>query len=295
MQKLLVIVGPTASGKSDLAVEIARLLDGEIVSADSRQVYKGLDIGSGKITKKEMRGVPHHLLDVVSPKKTFSVSDYQKQARKAVEKIWNQNKLPIIVGGTGFYIDALVDGIILPEVAPDKKLRADLSKKTPAELFSILKKLDKNRADNIDSQNPHRLIRAIEIATHLGKVPKIKTNPLRAETTFIGLTPNQDDLKNKIHTRLQKRIRAGMIKEVKDLHKQGVSWKRLEELGLEYKYVALFLQKKISKGEMIDELETAINQYAKRQMTWFRRNKKIKWFADSVEVLNFVNKELNKT
>lgn len=292
MKNLLVIVGPTASGKSDLAVELAKKLNGEVISADSRQVYRGLDIGSGKITRREMKDIPHHLLDIASPRRTFTVADYQKLARQKVDKIWRQDKLPIIVGGTGFYIDALVDGTMLPEVTPDKKLRTTLAKKSPAELFSILKKLDPKRARNIDGKNPHRMIRAIEIATHLGQVPPIKKSPLSAKITFIGIKPPDNILRQRIKTRLAKRLRQGLIKEVEALHQAGLSFKKLESFGLEYKYVALYLQNKLSKKEMVSQLETAINHYAKRQMTWFKRNKKIKWFPDPKTALDFLGNKI---
>lgn len=274
--KIIVIVGPTASGKSDLAVEIARQTNGEVVSADSRQVYRGLNIGTGKITKREMRGVPHHLLDVCSPKKIFTVAEYQKLATKAIDDILSRGKLPIICGGTGFYIQAVVDGIVLPEVAPNAELRAKLEKKSLTDLIKILTKLDPVRAKQIDQKNPRRLIRAIEIATKIGKVPKIKTSA-KYDPTFIGIKIEEVELKKRISDRLARRIKQGMINEAKKLHDNGLSWKRMEELGLEYRFLAEHLQGKISRDEMIEQLENAIWQYAKRQMTWFKRDKRIKW------------------
>ena len=186
--KIIVILGQTATGKSDFAVQIAKRVlavsrvESEIISADSRQVYKDMDLGTGKITKKEMRGVPHHLLDVASPKKIFSVSDYQKLADKKIQEIFSRGHIPILCGGTGFYIDALVNGTVLPEVAPDKILRKKLDKKSTSELFKILKKLDINRAKSIDKNNRVRLIRAIEIAKTLGKVPKISNKDTKYDT-----------------------------------------------------------------------------------------------------------------
>ncbi|MCE9585206.1 tRNA (adenosine(37)-N6)-dimethylallyltransferase MiaA [Candidatus Nomurabacteria bacterium] len=278
MDKVFVIVGPTASGKSNFAVDIALQNKGEIISADSRQVYKGLDIGSGKITKKEMRGVPHHLLDIANPKNSkFTVVDYKKLADKKIKEILDRGNLPIICGGTGFYIDAVVNRIILPEVPPNEKLRKILNKKSEIELLKILKSLDKNRAKNIDAKNKVRLIRAIEIAKALGKVPKIKQVPPVYEFIKIGLSVPKEILTEKIHTRLLARIKKGMLNEAEKLHKQGLSWKRMEELGLEYKFMALYLQGKITKQEMITQLETAIIQYSKRQITWFKRDKNIKW------------------
>jgi len=169
--KVIVILGPTASGKSALAIDLALRFNGEVISADSRQVYRGLDIGSGKITKKEMLGIPHHLIDVADPKKIFTADLFQKLSRKAVADILSRGKLPIICGGTGFYIKAAIDSAQLPDVQPDHALRAKLSKKTPEQLFAMLKKKDPARAKSIDPQNPVRLIRALEIVASIGKVP----------------------------------------------------------------------------------------------------------------------------
>jgi tRNA dimethylallyltransferase len=235
-----------------------------------------MDLGTGKITKKEMRGIPHYLLDVASPKKVFSVSDFKKLADKKIEDIIARGKTPIICGGTGFYIDAVVDGNILPEVPPNKKLRSTLEKKSPEKLLEILKKFDKSRAKNIDAKNKVRLIRAIEIAKALGKVPKIKSQS-KYEVTKIGLTLPDEILKDKIKNRLLARIKKGMLREIKKLHESGVSWKRMEMLGLEYRYGALYLQSKISKQEMIEKLNTEIWHYAKRQKTWFKRDKNTNW------------------
>lgn len=173
--KLIVIVGPNASGKSDLAVAIARAVGGQVVSADSRQVYKGMDIGSGKITKKEMKGVKHHLLDVARPRSTFTVTRYRNLALKAIKKIQRENQIPILCGGTGFYIQAVVDGIVIPEVKPDRALREKLEKMSAEKLYSILEKIDPRRAQTIEKQNPRRLIRAIEIVkTTKNRFPKWK-------------------------------------------------------------------------------------------------------------------------
>jgi tRNA dimethylallyltransferase len=276
-KKIIVILGQTSTGKSDFAVEIAQKINSEIISADSRQVYKWMDLGTGKITKREMKKIPHYMLDITSPKKIFSVSDFQKSAIKEIKKIHNKNKIPIICGGTGFYIDSIINGNIFPEVPPNKKLREELSKKSKESLFKILEKLDKFRASQIDKNNPIRLIRAIEIAKTLGKVPKLnKTSDFKV--LKIGLTLPPEILKERIYIRLISRIKKGMIKEIKDLHeKKNISWKRLESLGLEYRYVSFYLQKKISKNEMIEKLNTEIWHFAKRQNTWFKRDKDIIW------------------
>lgn len=278
-EKLIVILGQTSTGKSDFAVEIAKLIGGEVISADSRQVYKGMDIGTGKITKKEMKGVPHHLLDVASPSRTFSVADFKKKAELAIKQIVKNGKVPIICGGTGFYIDALVSGQVLPQVTPDKDLRKKLEKKSKVELFKILKKLDAKRAKTIDKNNPIRLIRAIEIATTLGKVPTLAGvgHLPKYNLIYIGLNLPDEVLKERIESRLLARIAKGMVKEVQNLKKNGLSWKRLNDLGLEYRYVSEYLQNKVTEEEMISKLNTEIWHYAKRQKTWFKRNKEIIW------------------
>lgn len=290
--KLIAVVGPTASGKSDLAVEISKKINGEIISADSRQVYKGMDIGTGKITKKEMRGVPHYLLDVASPKRRFTAAQFRKKALEVIEQIYKKNKIPIICGGTGFYIQAVIDGLIIPEVKPDRKLRAQLEKLTAEELFKKLKKLDLRRAKNIDKHNRRRLVRALEIAIKTKKpIPLLKTKLPEFNTLIIGVKKSQKELKILIKKRLLKRLRAGMIEEIKRLKKSGVSWRRLEEFGLEYRWIAYYLQNKISYQEMIENLQKKIEQYAKRQMTWFKRDKRIHWIANKKEAFRLANQK----
>lgn len=269
MEKVIVILGQTATGKSALAIKIAKKINGEVISADSRQVYKGLDIGTGKVTKKEMLGIPHHLIDVASPKKKFTVLEYQRLTNRALQKIIEKGKTPIICGGTGFYIDAVTKGIVLPEVQPNKKLRQELNKKTPEELFKMLQKLDSARAKNIDAKNKVRLIRAIEIAKALGKVPKIKETKPEYEFIKIGLFLPQDKLKKKVQARVKNMFKAGLLKEIKKLKKAGVTAKRLTEFGFEY-------------NEPTEEkVVTQTIKYAKRQITWFKRDKEIKWFDAS--------------
>jgi len=276
--KILVVLGPTSSGKSDLAVELALHCNGEVISADSRQVYKGMDLGTGKITKKEMCGIPHHMLDIVSPKSVYNVSKYKIKAQQIITDILKRGKLPILCGGTGFYIDAVVNNIILPEVLPNPKLRKVLEKKSADNLFTMLKKLDPERAKNIDPLNKVRLVRAIEIAKSLGRVPKVESNQIY-NPVYIGLDAPDLTLRERIRTRLQRRLDDGMVAEVKRLHQDGVSYRRLEKFGLEYRNCALFLQKKINKEQLFNNLLTEIFQYAKRQRTWFRRNKNIIWYS----------------
>jgi tRNA dimethylallyltransferase len=283
-QKIVGIVGPTATGKSDLAVEIALHFQGEVVSADSRQVYKGLDIGTGKITLAEMKGVPHHMLDVLHPYQKYSVAQFQEEALQSIKYIFSKKHLPILVGGTGFYIQAVVDSITLPEVPPDKELRNRLQGESAKSLSKILHSLDPERAKTIDKKNPVRLIRAIEIATYLGKVPPLqtrRTNTTQFETLQIGLDLPDNRLRHKIEVRLEERMQNGMIEEVEGLLRKGVKFDRLHELGLEYRYIALYLQGTLSKEEMTETLQTKIWQYARRQRTWFKRDTRIHWFHPS--------------
>ncbi|MCG2694528.1 tRNA (adenosine(37)-N6)-dimethylallyltransferase MiaA [Candidatus Parcubacteria bacterium] len=313
--KILVILGPTSSGKTDLSVELARKFNGEIISADSRQVYKGLDIGSGKVTKKEMRGVPHYLLNIANPKRAFIVVQFKEKAEKIIKDILKRGKLPIVAGGTGFYIQAIVDDVILPRVKPNLKLRKELEKllkenkeKAIKEMCKRLKKLDPRRFKEIDQKNPRRLMRAIEIATTLGKVPPIKeklainlelgvtsllgTPSSKWEVLQIGIKTDDEVLKERIEKRFRKRVKAGITAEAKKLHEQGVSWKRMNEIGLAHKHIAKYLKGEISKEEMILNSIKEERQYAKRQKTWFKRDKRIQWFELKEE--NKIEKEVEK-
>lgn len=275
--KIYVVCGPTATGKSDHAVELAKKLGGEIISADSRQVYRGMDIGSGKITKEDlpaqagMQGVPHHLLDIKNPNEDFSVEEFQRMAFEKIEDILARGKTPIICGGTGFYIQSVTDNIIFQEIPKNENLRRELEEKSIEELKEILAQIPKEEGAKIDTENKRRLIRAIEIGKFMGKIACIKKGPQKYDFEFIYLDFPDEVLKERINLRLIKRFEMGMIDEVRNLHEQGVSWKKLEDFGLEYKYIAQFLQGKITKDEMIELLKTKIWQYAKRQRTWFKR------------------------
>lgn len=296
MNKLIVILGPTASGKTGLSIKLAKKFNGEVVSADSRQIYKGMDIGSGKVTKKETQGIPHYLLDVANPKTRFSVVQYQKLALKAIKNIQAKNKIPFLVGGTGFYIQSVVYGIIIPEVKPDWKLRKKLEKLTTDQLFKKLKKLDPKRARSIDRQNPRRLIRALEIIIKTGTaVPALsRAKGPKFDVLQIGITKSQDELKKLIYRRLMKRLENdAMINEVKKLRKL-LSWKRLEEFGLEYRFVAQYLQNKLTYQEMINNIQKESEHYVKRQITWFKRDKRICWVKTEKEAKKITDNFLSK-
>lgn len=275
--KVVVVVGPTASGKTALALEIAKAYNGEVISADSRQVYTGLDIGTGKVTKEKMASVPHHLIDVANPEDIFSAQDFVRLGREAVEEIAERKKLPIIAGGTGFYIDALLGTVSLPNVPIDESFRLEAAGLSLEELNNKLKTIDPERTKTIDTRNRTRVVRALEIARALGRVPVLQPEKLY-DISYIGLTLPQEKLRERIRARLMKRMEDGMLEEVKKLHREGLSYERMEALGLEYRYLARHLQGTLSYEEMLGELEKEIVQYAKRQMTWFKKNKSIHWF-----------------
>jgi tRNA dimethylallyltransferase len=299
MNKVVVILGPTASGKSDVAIKLAQKFNGEIISADSRQVYRRMDIGTGKVTPAEQKMAVHHLLDVVDPNDEFNISHFKKLAEKAIEDILKRGKVPIICGGTGFWIKSVVDDVQLPEVKPDKELRNLLSNKSAEELFAMLKKLDSKRAGNIDPKNKVRLIRAIEICESVGKVPLINNESINKKYDFlqIGIDVPKEILNEKIKKRLGQRFSKGMAEEVQDLNNPpaggGVSWERLEYFGLEYRWIARYLQQKISLDEMVERLYFDIIHYAKRQMTWFKKDKRILWLKNYNEIEKTVTKFLN--
>ncbi len=303
--KIIALVGPTSSGKTALGVWLAKQIQkescgAEIISADSRQVYKGLNIGTGKVTKKEMAGIPHHLLDIAHPARQLSADDFKKLGEKAIEKILQNKNIPIVVGGTGYYADTLLGRMALPQVPPNQALRAKLEKKSVDELFALLKKKDPERAATIEPHHKRRLVRALEVAEALGKSPSKasamgETNPATQpyEVLWLGLNPSSAVLQKKIVARLQSRLKQGMIREAKQLHKKGLSYKRMEELGLEYRAMARFLQNKITKEEMVLALERAIVHYAKRQNRWFKRNQDIRWISGKAEALRLAKAFLN--
>lgn len=306
--KIIIICGPTSSGKSDVAIRLARKFNGEIISADSRQIYRRMDLGTGKVSGTWnmerstflSENIPHHLIDIADPMEDFNVSHFKKTATKAIEDILSHSKLPIICGGTGFWISALTENMNLPEVKPNEELRNKLRNKSTEELFTMLAELDPERAKTIDRNNPVRLIRAIEIATTLGTVPKTSTNNLEPSYLFlkIGIDVPREILNEKIKKRLEQRFNEGMIAEVEALHNppagQGVSWEWMEKIGLEYRWIARYLQNKISLEEMKEKLYFDIIHYAKRQMTWLKRDKEITWLSDYDNMEKQVNNFLAK-
>ena len=273
LPKLIVIEGTNASGKSSLGVELAVRFGGEIVSADSRQVYERLDLGSGKITPEEMKGVPHHLLNVRKPGEFFSMADFQRLAYEAVDGILARGRVPFLVGGTGLYVDAVADGYELSDRAPDHSLRAHLETFDTPALYDMLK--EKLPDTDIDPRNRHRVMRALERLEADDWHPSAKNT--RYTLLKLGVTWPREILKQRIDERLEKRLAAGMVDEVKALLDEGISEEFLVKLGLEYKYLTWYLTGKVGYDQMVEELGNAIKKFAKRQMTWFRRDPRIHW------------------
>jgi len=297
-KKLIVVLGPTASGKSDLAVNLAKKFGGGVVSADSRQVYRGMNIGTGKITKKEMQGVPHYLLDVTSPKRRFAVVQYRNLALKAINKILRKGKVPILCGGTGFYIQAVIDGIILPKIKPDWLLRSILNKLSTEELFKKLRKLDPRRAKTIDKKNKRRLIRALEIVLKTGKpVPLPHLRPWgfggqAYPVLMIGIKKEKNELDKLIEKRFFKWLEQGFLKEVQKLKRDDLSTKRIEEFGINYRTAIQYLEGKINDEEFIKNSLKELKDYARRQMTWFKRDSRINWVKNQKEAEKLTKKFL---
>lgn len=285
--KLVVILGTNASGKSGLGIELALKFGAEIVSADSRQVFKGLDLGSGKVTKEEMKGVPHFLLDVAAPGDFFSLMDYQKLAYEAIDDIVSRGKTPFLVGGTGLYVNAVVDGYNLTDAPVDEEQR----KKVEAMSLNELQDLITEKCsiggipENLDMSNKRRLERAAEKLL-MGK-PLNLESVKRYDTLCLGVTWERQKLYKRIEERLDRRLEQGMIEEVENLMKQGVSDDFLYKLGLEYRYIMMYLRGRFdSKEAFREKLFMEIRHLAKEQMTWFRKRQDITWLDMETDPIN---------
>ncbi len=281
MTKILCIAGPTASGKSSRAVTEALARGGEVISVDSRQVYRGLDIGTEKITPEEMRGIPHHLIDIRDANDPYSAGDFAADAARLIEEITARGKLPILAGGTHFYFDALLKG--LPEGAdPDTALRAELEALPTEELFARVRTSDPRRAAELDPQNRRRLVRALEIIAAHGSVPprnvKVRLSqqlcksdfhvPLDAE--WLVIDPPREELRGRIDTRLASAFERGLVEEVRHVRGQ-VGDERLNELGLEYRIIGEYLRGERTEASLLPTLSAKLWQYARRQKAWLRK------------------------
>ena len=271
--KVVAVVGTNASGKSALGIELAKKYNGEIISADSRQVFTGLDLGSGKVTPEEMQGVPHHLIDVREPNEFFSMADFQKMSYAAIEDIRARGRLPMIVGGTGLYVDSVLDGYMLSDKEPDLAYRAELEKLTTPELYDMLLKLMPEA--QVDRCNRNRVMRMIE-RIHDGD-NAVPSKQKRYESLRLGVSWPREVVNRRIDERLERRLKEGMIEEVQGLMDRGATTEFLLGLGLEYRFITQYLLGEMGREEMLEKLAIAIKQFAKRQMTWFRRNPDIIW------------------
>ncbi len=291
--KAIIILGPTASGKTSLGVRLAAEFSGEIISADSRQVYRGMDIGTGKDLAEYQVGrkkIPYHLIDIISPNTKFNLARYQKLAYKAIGEVAARGHLPLVVGGSGLYLQALADNYVLAAVKEDKEKRKELEKLSVIELFTMLFELKPEFAaklNNSDKNNKRRLVRYLEIASQDNNFSASRGDA-PYDFLILGLDISDEKMREKIEKRLDVRLeKEGLIEEVKRLHQEGVSYPRLISFGLEYKFISNFLQGKLSRVEMREKLATAIYRFAKRQKTWFKRwekqGKSIVWIKDFTE------------
>jgi len=270
---LLTILGPTASGKTRLAVALASELNGEIISADSRQVFRGMDIGSGK-DLHEYGDVPYHLIDVLESGEEFSVFAFLRLFREAFEDIDGRGRLPILCGGTGLYLDAVLRGYRMLEVPEDPLLRVVLDKLDADELAAMLQELRPGQHNTSDLLERSRTVRAIEIARYEREHTGQEEQPAEIRPLTIGIRWERGELRQRITERLRLRLESGMIEEVQRLHEGGVAWDRLDYYGLEYRYIGAYLQGKMNRNDMFQRLNSAIHDFAKRQENWFRKMEK---------------------
>lgn len=280
LAKLVVVAGPTASGKSSLGIALAQEFQGEIVSADSRQVYRGLDLGSAKVTSEERVLVPHHLLDVADPAETYTVARFQQEARAAIDAILARGHQPFLVGGSPHYIQAIVDHLDIPPVPPQPELRAELEARPIEELLAELEQRDPQSAASIDRQNPRRVIRALEVCLVTGQPFSAQRRVAAPLYNCLLLAPDwpRPELYARIDMRVDERMRLGMVEEVRQLLADGLSPERLEAFGLEYRFIGRFLRDEFpSESAMVERLKFAIHDFTRRQLTWFRKDHRIVW------------------
>jgi tRNA dimethylallyltransferase len=274
-KNLIVILGPTASGKTHLAAKLAYDLHGEIISADSRQVYKNMDIGTGKDLNQYIindRRIPYHLIDIVAPESEFNLFEFQNRFYKIFSELIEKKILPVLVGGTGLYLESVLTGYNMPHAPMDQELRKDLNIKSKDELQKMLLALKPQLHNKTDLEDSERLIRAIEIER--ARSAKDQTQKPDINAVVFGIRWERSTLRQRITVRLKERLEQGMIEEVIKLHTAGLTWTKLESFGLEYRFISQYLQRKITFDEMTNKLNTAIHQFAKRQETWFRRMEK---------------------
>lgn len=269
---LIVILGPTASGKTRLGARVAKEIGSEVISADSRQVYRGMDIGTGKdLDDYRVDGVsvPFHLIDIADPAAEFSVYDYQQAFYRCFEKLRSRGIVPVLAGGTGMYLESVLLGYDMPPAPVNPRLRADLETKSTAELIAVLRRRKPELHNTTDLNGRERIIRAIEIAAARKRSgPAVRPG---INACVLGIEVDRGILRKRISERLRARIESGLIEEVEALRRNGLTWERLDSFGLEYRYVSRFLRGEVDRNELVSILEVRIGQFAKRQLTWFRR------------------------
>lgn len=301
--KVIVIGGPTASGKTSLSIELAKKINGEIISSDSMQIYKDMTIGTAKPTVEEMDGIPHHLLDFVSPDERYSVADFKRDAESAIEEILSKKKNPIVVGGTGLYIDSLVYGIEYPDIELDDEYRKKLMQEADTgegliNLYNKAKKIDPEAIQKISPNDKKRITRILEVYNATGKtkteLEKIsRMNGVKYDYKVFAINMDREKLYDRINLRVDIMLEQGLIDEVENLVKKYSNFPTAMQ-GLGYKEVVEFLNKKISKEEMIDKIKQESRRYAKRQLTWFRKNKEIIWLDGLADRQKNIDLIINK-
>lgn len=294
--KVIVICGPTASGKTALSIELAKKINGEIISSDSMQIYKDMNIGTAKPTQEEMQGIQHYLLDFVEPNKRYSVAEYKKDAENAIEKILSKGKIPIVVGGTGLYVDSLIYGIEYQDIKLDEEYRKELEKRVEAEgleeLYNEAQKIDPQSIEKISRNDKKRILRILEIYKATGKNKteqeiESRKNGVKYDYKVFAINMEREKLYERINMRVDIMIENGLIEEVENLLEKYNEFPTAMQ-GLGYKEVVEYLQGKISKEEMIEKIKRETRRYAKRQLTWFRKNKQTIWIGphDLQKILN---------
>ena len=298
MKKVIVICGPTASGKTKLSIELAKKINGEIISCDSMQIYKEMNIGTAKVTKQEMQGIPHHLIDFVSPEQRYSVADYKKDAKKAIKQVFQKGKNPIIVGGTGLYIDSLIYEIEYQNIEFDKNYRNKLEQRVEKEglekLYNEAKQIDEQAIKKISPNDQKRILRILEIYNATGKTKtqqEIESRKKMPEYEYLvyALKWDREILYERINKRVDLMIEQGLIEEVKTILKNHKEFPTAMQ-GLGYKEVVEYLEGKTTKQEMCEKIKMETRRYAKRQMTWFRKNKQTIWLDAQADIAINVNK-----
>ncbi len=295
LTRLIVILGPTASGKSALGIALALRFNGEIVSADSRQIYRGMDIGTAKVTPAERALVPHHLLDIADPQHPYSVSQYQWAANAAINDIQYRGRVPFLVGGSPHYIQAIVDNLDMPHVPPQPELRAQLERRPLADLLAQLEELDPQSAATIDRNNPRRVQRALEVCLITGRPFSAQrgTGEPLYHTLLLGINWPRPALYARIDARIDERMGQGLIQEGEHLLAQGLTHERLDAMGLEYRFVSRLLRGEfVNEAEMVQRLKYATHDFVRRQLTWFRKDQRIIWIEGGDEMMQEAEPEV---